>query len=55
MNHNTQIMMGVVFLIFAAICPLPPVFMVPGVVWRIIIGLLGCFLFAFGVYQKIKK
>jgi CDP-diglyceride synthetase len=42
--------MGIILLVFAAIVPFPPIFTIPGVAWRIIIGLLGCFL----VYKAIR-
>ena len=51
MKKIAVIMLGLIFLIAALICPLPTVLAVPGIVWRIIIGLLGCFLLAFGIIK----
>ena len=51
MKKIAVIMLGLIFLIAALICPLPTVSAVPGIVWRIIIGLLGCFLLAFGIIK----
>lgn len=43
-------------LLFAAIiCPFPTMLAVSGIVWRIIIGLLGCFLPALGIYKIAGK
>lgn len=50
-----QVTVGLVLLILAAICPFPTVLVIPGVIWRIIIGILGCFLFVSGIYIKIHK
>lgn len=46
---------GTILLIFAAICPLPAMFAIPGAVWRIMIGLLGCLLFVSGIRKAACK
>lgn len=50
-----QVIVGLILLILAAICPFPIMLAIPGVVWRIIIGILGCFLFISGIYKKVHK
>lgn len=46
---------GLVVLMAAAICPFPMILAIPGTVWRMIIGLLGCFSFALGIYRISGK
>jgi di/tricarboxylate transporter len=40
---------GIVLFVFALICPLPTMLAIPGVAWRIIIGLFGCLSVALGI------
>mgnify|MGYP001857499616 CR=1 FL=1 len=47
------IVVGFILLTAAAIVPLPVILGVSGAIWRIIIGLLGCFLFVFSIYKMI--
>lgn len=49
------IMVGFLFLIFGIICPLPAILGVSGIVWRIVLGLLGCFLLGLGIYKAVRK
>lgn len=55
MNHTISILVGLIFVIFAAIYPLPAMLAISGIAWRIIIGLLGCALFALGIYKTVCK
>lgn len=50
-----QIVVGLVFLILAAICPLPPMVAVPGVVWRIVVSLLSCAAIVSGVSGLVRQ
>lgn len=50
-----QVIVGLILLIVAAICPFPIMIAIPGVVWRIVIGMLGCFLCISGIYKKVRK
>ena len=40
---------GSIFLLSAAICPLPALLAVPGVAWRIILATSGALLLAWGI------
>lgn len=55
MKNVVLLIVGFNFLLFAMICPFPPILAVPGIAWRIIIGLLGCFLFIPGIYKMVCK
>ena len=55
MKNIALIIVGLIFLIFVVICPFPAMLAVPGVVWRIIIGLLSCFSLVLGVYKTTRK
>ena len=55
MKNVVLIIVGLIFLLFVAICPLPTILAIPGIAWRIIIGLLGCFLFILGIYKMACK
>ena len=55
MKNKVCIIVGVLFLVFALICPLPPLFGISWMVWRTLIGVLGGVLVAFGVYQTVKQ
>ena len=39
---------GILIILFSFLCPFPPVFGIPGLGWRAIIGGLGCFFLAYG-------
>lgn len=55
MKNIVFIITGLILLIFVIICPFPAILAVPGVAWRLIIGLLGCFLLALGIYKASHK
>ena len=55
MKKLTLIMIGLILIIFVMICPFPTILAVPGAAWRMIIGLLGCFLLALGIYKAVHK
>lgn len=58
MKNIARILIGVaglIVLLFAIICPLPAVLAVPGIVWRVGIGLFGCFFACFRHYENMKK
>lgn len=55
MKNIVLIIFGLLILIFAVSFPFPALLAISGVGWRIIIGLLGCCLFAFGSYKAVKK
>ncbi|MCM1191116.1 MAG: hypothetical protein NC123_03200 [Butyrivibrio sp.] len=45
---------GLIVFLFAAFCP-SIIAEVHSVIWRIVIGLLGCFSFVSGMYKAIRK
>jgi len=51
MKNIILLIIGVLLLVFVMISPLPAIFAIPGVAWRIMIGLLGCFLTVLGIYK----
>lgn len=55
MKNYMLIVVGLIIVIIIVVCPLPMMFGISGLVWRIIIGLIGCFSFALGVYKISKK
>ncbi len=55
MKNISLMIVGLILLIFVAICPLPMMFSISGIAWRIIIGLLSCFSLAFGIYKTARK
>lgn len=54
MRNMIQIVIGLIFLIVALICPLPTMLAVSGVVWRMIVGLLGLILLVSGSYEVYR-
>ncbi len=54
-KNIARIAAGLMLLFAAIICPFPTILAVSGIVWRIIIGLLGCFLLALGIYKIAGK
>jgi di/tricarboxylate transporter len=53
MVKNVALMIvGIVLFVFVLICPLPTMLAISGVAWRIIVGLLGCFLVALGIIKR---
>lgn len=55
MKHVLPIVIGFLCLIIAIICPLPTMFTVPGVIWRIVAGLLAVVCFVVGVYRMRQR
>lgn len=55
MKSLSLILLGLVCLMVAVICPLPTMFTVPGVIWRIMIGFLAFVCFVFGVCRMRQK
>ena len=55
MNSIVLIVIGVILLILATICPFPQIFTIPGIIWRIVIGLLGLFLIIMGIKSVRKR
>lgn len=55
MNGIVLIVIGVILLILAAICPFPPIFIIPGIIWRIVIGLLGLFSLITGIKSARRR
>ena len=49
MNGSVLIVIGVILLIFVAIYLFPPIFAIPGIIWRIVICLLGPFSLITGI------
>ena len=49
MNGTILIVIGAILLIFATIYPFPPIFAIQGIIWRIVIGLLGLFSLITGI------
>ncbi len=43
---------GIWIIIFVLLCPFPPLLGIPGLVWRAIIGMLGCFFLGSGLYGR---
>ena len=55
MSKTASIIMmiiGILLLVFDIICPVPPILGIPGVVWRIIIGIIGICLLIIGVKKR---
>ncbi len=55
MNGTILIVIGAILLIFAAIYPFPPIFAIPGIIWRIVIGLLGLFSLIAGIKSVRRR
>ena len=55
MKNKVCIIVGIILLIFALICPLPAMFGISWMAWRIIIGAFGCVSLALGIYQTVKQ
>lgn len=49
------IVVGLIVLMATVICPFPMMLGISGIVWRVIIGLLGCFSLILGIYKISKK
>ena len=46
---------GIWIIIFVLLCPFPPLLGIPGLVWRAIIGMLGCVILGSGLYGRRKS
>lgn len=55
MKNRVFIIVGIILLISALICPFPPLFGISWIAWRIIIGAFGCVSLALGIYQTVKQ
>ena len=42
--NKLLIVLGLCIIVFDLLCPFPPVLGISGLTWRIIIGLVGCFM-----------
>ena len=49
------IIIGLFFLTFALLAPLPTILTIPGVMWRIILGIFSCALIAIGICKTTLK
>lgn len=49
------IVVGLIVLMVTVICPFPMMLGISGIVWRVIIGLLGCFSLILGIYRISSK
>lgn len=50
-----MISVGLIFLIVAIVCPLPMMLAISGIIWRIIIALIGCLSLALGIHKIVRK
>lgn len=55
MKNIVLVIVGLIFLLFAAICPFPSLLSVSGVIWRMIIGFISCFVLVMGIYKTVRK
>lgn len=55
MKNIVLIIVGLTILLFVVICPYPTMLAISGVVWRIMIGLFGCFLLALGIFKSVRR
>ena len=55
MKNFVLLVIGLLLIVFVMIFPLPTIFTVSGVVWRVIIGLLSCFLIVSSIYRIRNK
>ncbi|WP_294514785.1 hypothetical protein [uncultured Intestinimonas sp.] len=55
MNKIVLSIVGLLLILFAAVCPLPTILSVSGMVWRGVIGVLGCAMFAFGIVRRAHQ
>ena len=46
---------GIWIIIFVLLCPFPPLFGIPGLVWRAIVGAMGCSTLIWGLYGRRKS
>ncbi len=55
MKNNVFVIVGIFLIMFVLLCPLPPALGVPGLLWRLVIGLLGCFFIGRSICAIIKE
>ena len=55
MKNKAYIIVGIIFLIFALICPFPSQYGISWAVWRVSMGAFGCASIALGAYRTIKQ
>ena len=55
MKNFVLLVIGLLLIVFVMIFPLPTIFTVSGVVWRVIIGLLSCFFIVSSIYRIRNK
>lgn len=55
MKNFVLLVIGLLLIVFVMIFPLPTIFTVSGVVWRVIIGLLSYFLIVSSIYRIRNK
>ena len=55
MKNKALMIAGIILLMFALVCPLPPLFGISGIAWRTAIGAFGCVSLALGVRQTAKR
>jgi hypothetical protein len=46
---------GIWIIIFVLLCPFPPLFGIPGLIWRAIVGTMGCSILILGLYGRRKS
>ncbi len=55
MKNALQIILGMLLCAVSLIVPLPTMIAISGIVWRMLIGLMGVLLLIFGIFQKTRK
>ena len=55
MKNNVFVIVGIFLIMNVLLCPLPPALDVPGLLWRLVIGLLGCFFIGRSICAIIKE
>ena len=55
MLRNLLIVLGGIIILIDLICPFPALLGVPGLVWRLIIGILSCALIFACVVKSVKE
>ena len=55
MKKSMLIVVGLAIFMIVAICPLPMMLGISGIVWRTMAGVLGCCSLVLGIYKKTRK
>ena len=55
MKNKALIIVGIILLILALICPFPSQFGISWAAWRVIMGAFGCVSLALGAYRSAKQ